>query len=49
MLLLKAGAKPTESSIWCYLLSGACPEPVVICRGGFGTTDTITDVKTQIR
>lgn len=49
MLLLKAGAKPTESSLRYYLLSGTHPEPVVVYGGGFDTTESITDVKTHSR
>ena len=35
MLLLKAGAKPTESSLWCHPLSGTHPEPAAVYGGGF--------------
>lgn len=35
MLLLKAGAKPTESSLQCYPLSGNHPEPVVVYGSDF--------------
>ena len=38
MLLLKAGAKPTESPLWCYPLSGTRPETAVVCGGGFDHT-----------